>query len=194
MSHNRRGFTLVEVTIVSAMTATLAMLLSSVWVWTNNAGFPNDLILRGRLLQEMDMAVSAFSRDLGGSLAIPSSMDDIHQGRWIGWRTLTDNDVQFCYDGGATPDGAISWTGTPDTVIHYYLDDDPDASLSTKILVREDENAGTTFTVARFVDNMEVASESVAGGEMIKITLTFKSQHVNREYVRKCTLNVRAPQ
>jgi hypothetical protein len=190
----RCGFTLVEVTIVSGLTAFLALLLSSTWYWTNSAGFPNDLIIRGRLLQEMDMAISSFSRDFGGSLAAPTSFSDIQQGRWIAWQTVGSADLSLCYDGGENPDGDPLWTGSPDTVIHYYLDADPDESLITKILVREDENTGVKFTVARYVDSMAVDSETISGSEFVTVELTFKRSIVNRDYTRKFTLKARAPQ
>jgi hypothetical protein len=192
--YRRRGFTLVEVTIVSGLTAFLALLLSSTWYWTNNAGFPNDLIIRGRLLQEMDMAISSFSRDLGGSLAVPSSYNDIQQGRWIAWQTVGNTDLSLCYDGSDNPDGDPTWSGTTDTVIHYYLEADPDEHLSTKILVREDENTGVKFTVARYVDSMAVDSEMISGSEFVTIELAFKRSYINRDYNRKFTLKARAPQ
>jgi hypothetical protein len=192
--HGRRAFTLLEVTIVSGLTAFLAMLLASVWTWTNKAGFPHDVIIRGRVLQEMDMAVSALSRDLGGSLAIPSSLGNVAQGRWIGWQQVGNAELWLCYDGGANPDGMTNWIETPDTVIRYYLASDPDPNVATSILVREDQSANTTFAVARHVDSMVVDSDVSSGDEFVKVQLTFKYRRSDAEYTRKVTLSARTPQ
>ena len=71
MSYGRKGFTLLEVTIVSGLMVFLAVLLSSAWTGVGRS--TTDLIARSQLLQEMNLAVAAISRDLGGSLPNPES-------------------------------------------------------------------------------------------------------------------------
>lgn len=190
--HSRRGFTFVEVTVATTLTVFLAMLLASTWGWTRQAGFPTDVVARGRLLQEIDLAVAALSRDLCGSLAIPTSFDNVNQDRWIAWQHPTNTELRLCYD--VNPDGNPDWSATTDAVIRYYLADDPNAAFTTKVLRREDCNAGTTFAVARHVDAMIVDSETISGSEFVKMQLTFKYQRADSEYTRTLTLKTRAPQ
>jgi hypothetical protein len=194
----RRGFTLLEVTVASTLTAFLGMLLCSTWFWIGKAGFPGDAVIRGRLLQEMDMAVAALSRDLCGSLAIPSSFEpaspssfsNINQGRWIAWQHPLNAELSLCYDD--EPDGE---QGSSDIVIRYYLATDPDATVTTGILMREDSRTpGAAFAVARHVDSLIVDSETISGSEYVKIQLTFKYHLPSNEYTRMITLNARAPQ
>jgi hypothetical protein len=202
-SHNRRGFTLVEITVVTGLTVFLAVLLSS--VWKNLNVFTTDAVGRGQLIQEMDMAAASLSRDLGGSLPIKASTSSVDadsqrpdQGRWIGWQHPSNSELWLCFDAGACPDGAPDWSGTTDTVIRYFLVPDPDANATTQILVRENRNTSTQFVVARNVNGMTVDVDP--GNNFARIALQFRYQrhsgarYFGPEYLRAFTLEARPPQ
>jgi type II secretory pathway component PulJ len=209
----RRGFTLVEMFVASVLTVFLCVLLSSIWVWLNKAGFPNDVLARGLLMQEINLTVAALSHDLNGSEALASSYHTtadsgtvstaINAGRWIGWQTGGD-DLSLCYDGGNNPDGSCNWTGTTDTVVHYYLQKSSNALAADAgyhVLVREktENNVVTKFVVAKNLSGMAVQSDG-ADPNFIQIVLTFTFQrHSNVAYfgdiyTRTLTLEARKPQ
>ena len=208
MSRHRRGFTLLEVTVVSGLTAFLAVLLSSAWAGITKSTV--DLVGRGRLIQEMDMAVASLSRDLGGCLAVPSSSGNLggeDQGVWIGYwapsSVPTVDKLRLCFDGGNNPNGKADWdplTGNPDAgstdkIIEYRLEPYDDShGVASNVLVRQKvypEPSDEKFVVAKNVDGMIV---DVSDPAFIKIELTFKYHSFNGEYMRKCTLIARTPQ
>ena len=164
---HRSGFTLLEVTLVSGLMAVLVLVISRAWI---GVGQPiADLITRSQLLQETDMVVAALTRDLNGSLANPEGrLGSKNLGRWVGWRQLSLNEFQLCFDGGTSPDGQPQW-GPPDTVISYTLESDG-------TLVRTDKNAQTTFTVAKNISNMTITSDLV----FIQIQFTFSYRGATR--------------
>jgi type II secretory pathway pseudopilin PulG len=198
--HDRRGFTLVEITLVTGLTVFLAVLLSSVWKSIN--GFTTDAVGRGQLMQEMDLAVASLSRDLGGSVPILGStsfgIGRPDEGRWVGWQHPTDVELWLCYDGGTCPDGAADWSGTTDTVIRYYLAPDADTNVTTKVLVRENRSVlpYARFSVARNINSMTVNDD----GGFVRIVLQFRYQqrsgatYFGPEYLRTFTLEAEAPQ
>jgi prepilin-type N-terminal cleavage/methylation domain-containing protein len=178
----QRGFTLLEVTIVSGLMAFLAVLLSA--AWTSVGRSSSDLIVRGRIAQEIDLAMAALSRDLGGSLSDPASrLGAKKQGQWVGWTAVADDanppntKLLLCFDGGTDPNGQPDWA-LPDNMVVYQLE--------SNALTRWDQNANTTFTVARYVDGFVVAPEDA---DAVRIVLTFKY----RKLTRTCTLIVRSP-
>lgn len=176
MPLHRRGFTLLEATIVSGLMALLAVVLSSAWIGVGRPAA--DLIARSQLFQEMNMAVTALSRDLGGSVANPEGrLGSKTQARWVGWMQPANAQLWLCFDGGTDPNGQADW-GPPDTVIVYQLE--------SNALVRWDQNTGTSFTVAKNMDKMEITA---LGSESISVQLTFKY----RQLVRTCTLIARTP-
>jgi prepilin-type N-terminal cleavage/methylation domain-containing protein len=170
-----RGFTLLEVTLVSGLMAVLAVLLGAAW---SAVGRPAaDVIARSRLFQEMDMAVAALSRDLGGSLANPDGrLGTKQQGSWNGWMNPDNDQLWLCFAGVNNTDGDAHW-GPPDNVIIYQI--------SSGTLVRADQNAGTAFTVAKYLDTMDVSSN----GPFVQIRLIFTYRDVSRT----CTLLARHP-
>jgi prepilin-type N-terminal cleavage/methylation domain-containing protein len=169
-----RGFTLLEVTLVSGLMAVLALLLSSAWAAVGRPAA--DVIERSRLFAEMDMAVSALSRDLGGSLANPAGrLGTKQQGPWNGWLNPGNDQLWLCFDGGNNPDKQ-PW-GSLDTVIVYQKVSDR--------LVRTDQSAGTSFTVAKYLHAFDVTPS----GPHIQIRLTF----TYRDVTRTCTLLARHP-
>jgi prepilin-type N-terminal cleavage/methylation domain-containing protein len=176
---DRRGFSLPEVIVVSGLMAALAMMLGSAW---GGIGRPiADVIRQSQLFQEMDAAAASLARDLGGNLTNPEGrLGDKKQGRWIGCMQQTvDGQLQLwlCFDLGSPPNGQADW-GPPDTVIIYHV--------QSGALVRYDRNAGTSTTIARYVDNMQISTPT--NGQMA-IQLTF----THRQVTRTCTLIAYTP-
>jgi hypothetical protein len=165
----RAGFTLLEATVVSGLMAVLAVLLSTIW-----AGFgrpAHDVVERSRVIQEAHLAVAALARDLGGSLANSEGrLGGKEQYRFVGWMCPAESQFWLCFDGGAAPDGVADW-GLPDTVLVYMQEGDR--------LVRWDCHANTTFTVARYLNHLEVH----ASGDDLQIQLTFTYRDFSRTYV-----------
>ena len=172
----RRGFTMLEVTLVSGMMAFLVVLLSSAWI---AMGRPTAaLIARSQLYQEMDMAVAALAHDLGGGLANPEGrLAGKKLNRWVGWMAPSGNELWLCFDGGPTPNSTADW-GLPDTVVVYRIE--------SHTLVRWDQAAGTTFPVAGNVESLTITPQA---GNAIRIDLTFEY----RQLTRTCTLVARMP-
>jgi type II secretory pathway component PulJ len=175
MKHRSRrcGFTLVEATVTSGLMAILAVLLSSLWA---GCGRPaTDVIARCRVAQEMNLAVGALARDLGGSLAGGAGrLGRQSDAQFVGWMLPGDMQLWLCFDGGMPPNGLPDWA-PPDTVIAYLVEGDA--------LVRWDQTANTSFTVARHIDNMQLVVE----GDQLEIQLTFSY----RKITRTCTLLAR---
>lgn len=162
-----RGFTLLEATIVSMLMAFLAVLISTTW-----SAFVRpvaDMAMRCRVVQEASLAVASLSRDLAGSLADDSTGSKTKFSQ-VGRMQPANAQLRLCFDGGTTPDGVANWSA-PDYVVSYYLD-------SNK-LIRWNENAGTTFVVARDVDTFEVLD---LGGDQVQINLTFQYRTVTQTY------------
>lgn len=175
---HRGGFTLLEATVVSGLMAVLAVILSSAW-----AGFgrpTTDVIARARVVRELNLAVDCLARDLGGSLADNEGrVGAKKQGQFVGWK-LSGNGQQLslCFDGFTEPNGQADWIEpTPDTVVVDRLEGGK--------LVRWDQNANTTFTVARDLESMELSLQ----GDNLQIRLTFKYRGITRT----CTLVARTP-
>ena len=86
-SRPRKGFTLLEVTIVSGLMTFLALLLFAAWSGVGKSTIA--LIARCQFAQEMDFAVSALSRDLCGNMALKDAeTDPTRLGGKLNWRLL----------------------------------------------------------------------------------------------------------
>jgi prepilin-type N-terminal cleavage/methylation domain-containing protein len=170
-----RGFTLVEVTVVSGLMAVLALLLSAVW-----AGFgrpATETIARCRVAQEMNLAVDSLARDLAGSLAGNAGrVGRKRDSQFVGWMLPGNSQLWLCFDGGTAPNGIADWA-PPDSVIVYMVEGNA--------LVRWDQTANTSFTVARQIDSMQLGMQ----GDELQIQLTFSYRNVTRT----CTLLARTP-
>jgi type II secretory pathway pseudopilin PulG len=162
------GFTYVEMMVVCTMTTALAMLLSSLW---SGLGRPMaDAMASAQIAQEANLAAAALARDFGGSLADSSArLGSPAAGKWVGRMQPAGALLRLCFDGGTTPDGIAEW-GAPDTVISYLVHDGH--------LVRWDENAGTTFIVASYVQQMQLDDQ----GNGVEIQLTFAYRNQSRTY------------
>jgi prepilin-type N-terminal cleavage/methylation domain-containing protein len=159
------GFTLVEMLVVSGLSALLVLLLANAWM-----GFGRplaDAIARARLTQEANLAAAALARDLSGSLV--GSVGSKQQGLNVGRLVLGGSELWLCFDGGPAPDGVAEWAA-PDTVITYAADGDR--------LLRQNQLTGETFVAARDVESMEVADLGTA----LRITLRLRYRDLARTY------------
>jgi prepilin-type N-terminal cleavage/methylation domain-containing protein len=189
MPNHQKGFTLVELMVVSVLMAVLGALLSSAWVGVGRTAA--GLIGRSQLVQERDVAVAALSRDLGGCSVEPDArIGEKINGRWLKWEypnndSLPSNqDLKLYYDGGTNSTGDT----LANTVVHYLVASDPDPKVSTLILVRRNTvNGGTPtdFTVARNVYSMIVTPDANA----VRIVLCFKY----RTLTLTCDLTAKQP-
>jgi prepilin-type N-terminal cleavage/methylation domain-containing protein len=171
----RRGFTLVETSVVSSLMVLLAMVLSMAW---KGAAKPTgEAIASCRLAQQIRIALDCFARDLGGSLPEPAARaGNKQQGKFVGWLLPSSSQLWLCFDSQSSPNGVADW-GSPDTVIVYMLQGNS--------LLRCDQTANTTFAVANYVEQVNFASS----GQDLQIELVFSY----RDITRTCTLLARAP-
>jgi len=171
---NPAGFTIVEVTVASALMAFLALLLSTAWI---DLGWPAAaLIRRGQCEQEIAMAVASLARDLGG--CYPEYKDgDGHlgtkwQGRFTGW-TVADNVLTLTYESGDT--------------VRYFLQDN--------CLVRQ-KLSTAQFIAAKNVESFQVVDEPATSSVTIHLTFKFQLHQPSAQYQyieRKCTLKAKKP-
>lgn len=190
----RRGFTLLEATIVSGLLAMLAVLLSSAWVGMGRTAI--DLIGRSQLVQERDFAIAALSRDLGGRLADPNArVGEKTDGKWLAWASeasasLPPNvDLLLTYNKHAVEAaGVVTWV-SPNTTIRYYLADDPNTTVTTYVLMRKNQNTGEEFLVARYLSSMKVEAVSALRPNAFTITLGFQY----RKLTLTCDLTTEIP-
>jgi prepilin-type N-terminal cleavage/methylation domain-containing protein len=211
-AQRRSGFTLVEVTIASALTAFLAVLLSTTW-WLLMPAMEN-LIAWGQLFQEMDIAVAALARDSGGSqLDFRDSsvwLGEKTQGRLLACRKSNDFDgdhLQFCFDGGNSPNNTADWSESgDDAVIDYYVD----SASHTLMRWNKKLDPVKPFTVANHIGGKKANGEDVVGmtvednTDNLTIKLTFlyvlkaninvdktNSTAERRNLIRQCTLIIK---
>jgi len=167
-----RGFTLTELLIVSGLMAFMAMMLSSAWHGLGRSAI--DLVARAQIVQEMELAIAALSRDLGGSLGDPEGRaGGKSDAKWINWSAPGNNKLLLYFDNGEEAD----------IFVQYALEDKTDPDATTR-LVRT-SSAAPAFTVANLVDSLAVTPE----GDDVKIVLTFKLRNVTRV----CTLIAKQP-
>ena len=163
----RRGFSLIEVTIVSIFMSFLAVLLSLTWSAFMRP--TSDIAIRCRIAQEANLAVACLTRDLSGSYADDRSNSKTHY-QLVDRMQPDNSQLRLCYDGGATPNGIADWAA-PDIVVSYYVDSNQ--------LIRWDENTGTTFVAARDLETLEAIDQ---GDGSVQIRLTFQFRNVSQTY------------
>lgn len=164
---SRRGYTLIEATIVSGLMAVLAVLVSA--TWTSFIRPTTDVARRCRLAHEANLAAASLTRDLAGSLADNHTGSKI-QYKFVGRMQPANEQLRLCFDGGTEPNKVADW-GDPDVIITYYV--------SSNQLIRWDENAATTFTVAKDVDSLTVED---LGNGTFQIQLTFRYRNISQTY------------
>ena len=164
----RRGFTLIEVAVVSLLTVLLSTLLAT--TWSGLCRPAADIARHAFLAQEAKLAEDSLVRDLGGSLSNPEGrIGTKSQFRLVGRMQPGNSQLWLCFDGGDSPNGLADW-GPPDTVIIYQVVGGQ--------LVRWDQKANTTYVVARNVDTMEVQDQ----GDRVLIILTFSYRGITQSY------------
>jgi hypothetical protein len=161
---------LMEVTVVSGLMAFLTVLLS--WAWAGVGRTNVDLIVRGTVAQEIDIATTALCHDLSGNLPEPAgALQGTRQaGRLLAWRLSNSNTVlELCYDSLTVPNDTADWSsiGSSAVTVQYRLD------TATHTLIRTQMIGSTTdsvFTVARNVDAFAL---SLDADNTLHISLTF---------------------
>ena len=147
------GFTLLEMLVASMLTILLALIVGRSWV--HLSGGLGDCSARASAAQELRLALSSLSRDLGSTLTF----------------TLFDDDrVLLCVDGGDQPDGLAQW-GEPDVVVEYVLRDGQ--------LVRRLVQDGREFIVADGVESLTL--RSLANGKTLELTIRTRCGQIRRE-------------
>jgi len=160
----RRGFTMLELAVVTLLMTVLALVMAYVW-----RGFAHPLVetvARCHVAREAGMACAYLARDAG---AHESATGKVGQGCRVGQMIVAGSQLWLCYDGGTEPNGIPDW-GTPDQVIIYELE--------TKQLVRRNNTTGDATVVAASVDQLDLAD--VIGG--IQIDLTFSYHNLTRTW------------
>lgn len=170
-TRGRRGFTVVEVTIVIFLIVLLVSILSSVW---RGLCLPAiDAAARCRIVQEANLAAASLARDLGGNLPDPTAQTGaISDGLLVGRQTPSPGWLRLCFHGtGSGSDLSPKW-GAPDTVISYQLQGNS--------LIRWNEESGSTVTVANGLTGFQVnALEDNSG---VEIVMTFEARGNSLSY------------
>jgi hypothetical protein len=156
--------------VVSLLTVVLSATLASVW---RGLCLPAlDAAARSRIAMEAGLATAALARDFGGTLPDPAgSPGGKNDGRLVGLATPSPVWLRLCYHGGGGSVLTPTWAA-PDTVISYQLVGEQ--------LVRADETAGTSVTVARSLTAFQVAP--LDDGSGVAILLTFAARDISLTY------------
>ena len=163
-----------ELTIVSVLMVFLAMLLASSWVTICKSMV--DMTARTEVAQEMDFAVAALSRDLGGSLYLSGSSTTA---AFTGWEANNNSTpLELDFDGHT---------------ITYFVD--------SYVLVRRDLNTGTLaytdFNVAKDVNALTVTPSSDGSTTTIQLDFAcYRSTDTTRSdplVKRTCVLTATKP-
>jgi prepilin-type N-terminal cleavage/methylation domain-containing protein len=162
----RKGFTIIEGVVASALMGVLALILSSAWGSVGKATV--DLIARVQLAQEMDFAAAALSRDLGGCVAN-------FTGQSATFPIVRSATTFITPTGTDEMSSSIQWILDNNDEITYELDtSNPDLWKRNNLVRRyhdETESEDTTFTVARNVDGFQASWSP--DGERLSIRIDF---------------------
>ena len=154
--NRRAGFSLLEVTIGSLMAAMIAVMASGVaFDLTRHMA---DNIAESQVSSEARLAIESFRRDFGGCCP-DATTGDRSTWRLVGRMLPTTRELRLCFDSGR--DATADWVA-PDRVITYSLDGDQ--------LIRTDSISGTVYTVARYVEDIDM----VASANEITISIDFQ--------------------
>jgi type II secretory pathway pseudopilin PulG len=175
---HKKGFTILEVTIVSGLMAFLSMLIASTWA---GMGRPTGyLIRRGQCMQEMELVIATLAHDLGGYQAdYSNTVDSVSQpgtkkgGRFTGWVAGSSSLQLTFYDE----------TDLKDYSITYSLD------TVHNLLKRTKSKDNTSYTVARNITAFTVTDYT----SYIQIDLTFQYTVSGKAFSRSCTLQAKKP-
>ena len=150
--HKAKGFTFVELLLVSILMTGVTVLIAQTWRYL--AVDILDLRARARLSQELRIAAESISQDMGAVVAATPVGGD---------------SVLLCQDSGPTPNGLADWAD-PDIVVQYYL--------SGGKLIRANQSAGTEIVIAGDVSSFTV--ENLAGS-LVRMILEVQRRGVTRQ-------------
>jgi prepilin-type N-terminal cleavage/methylation domain-containing protein len=161
-----RGFSLVELMIVTTMTGVLVIMISG--FWTSFGRSLADGVAQARTAGEATLALETLRRDLSGHLP-GAAAGSQPVGQYVG-RLVTDGGARLmlCFD-GAPANGNADWAA-PDTVVTYEMQNGQ--------LVRLDQQTGGTFVVADRVDQFQVLDQ----GDRLRIDLTVTFRDFTNTY------------
>lgn len=166
-THRRRGFSLIEATIVSVLMSFLAVLLSLTW-----SAFlrpTSDIAMRGRIAEEANLAVASLTRDLAGSYA-DNRTDRKEKYQLVGRTQPLGSQLRLCYDGGDAPNGVADWSA-PDIMVSYYAEGNH--------LIRWDEATDSHFIVAKDFASLEAVDQ---GDCTVQLKLSFQYRNIHQTY------------
>jgi prepilin-type N-terminal cleavage/methylation domain-containing protein len=161
---HRSGFSLLEITIASIISALVVLMASGVAVDVSRHMAAN--ILETQVAAEARLAIESFRRDLGGS-SPDVQLGDRAEWRLVGRLIPHSRELRLCFD--SDQDATADWVA-PDRVITYSLDGDQ--------LIRTDLSTGNVYTVARWIDDVEFAT---AANE-IRIIIDFEAGDFTETY------------
>jgi hypothetical protein len=163
-----KGFTVIEVTVASWLMVVLAVVLSLAWVSVGRGTV--DVIARAQLAQEMDFAVAALSRDLGG--CVVNSTGQLATTAFpVSSVTPNPNvtpDPNRSDPTSSFPSSVKLTLDNHDTITYQMNLSDTNAWKQNNLIRIYRVNGadpGSTFTVARNVDTFQ-ASWNSAGTEL----------------------------
>ena len=163
-ANRRSGFSLLEVTIGSALAAIVAVMASGVAFDVSRHLADN--ITETQVACESRMAIESLRRDFGGCCP-DATGGDRSKWRLVGRMIPSAQEIRLCYD--SDRDATADWIA-PDRVVTY--------TLSNGRLIRTDQLTGNVYTVARFVDDINI---TVGSGE-ITILIDFQIGNFTETY------------
>jgi hypothetical protein len=164
LGRQRRAFTMLEMSLVTALMSFLVVLISGIWTGIGRA--ITDVAADARIAQEANLALESFSRDFAGSLPGQASGSK-GQGRIVGKIIFGTSFLFLCFDGDA--DGVADWA-FPDVVVLYHVE--------AGRLMRWSWQPMSEFAVADCVDGMQISEL----GDGVRVDLTFRYREVTETY------------
>jgi len=166
--NQRRGFTLIEITVSSILLALLVVLMGKIWYGMLRP--TSYMAARARLDEEAALAAAALARDLGGYYSDPAGrLGTQNLYKFVGRMQVSNKQLWLCYDAGNPPNGTADWT-SPDIVIDYELDGTS--------LIRRNQSTNSTFVVAQYVQNLDFLNL----GDRVQIQITFSYRGITQTY------------
>lgn len=165
----RRGYTLIEMVIASALTTLLGILLAATWSMFGRPAL--DVEARARITREAMLAAEALAGDLSGYPPDAAGQQgSLKQGVFVDWMVPEPSKLRLDFHGVGAPEGVAQW-GLPDRVITYQVQD---VGTGRGRLVRWDETGGITTTIAEHVTALTVTPDpSYPNQVQIQITLSY---------------------
>ena len=158
---SRRGFSLIEMTVVTFMLALLALMMAGAWKAFGRPAVDADA--RCRIAQEASLAAESLARDLSGYRAGPEGrLGDLDASRFLGRLPAVDGQLRLSFDDPSGPGGTAE--------VAYLVEADR--------LVRHDLATGTAVVIARHVAGFE----AVELGTGVEIRLSFAFRRFARTY------------